>query len=137
MAVLCSLKNNKTRKEEEKIMIQKNIFKVEEGVAFIVTTQSKNIEELRLASEKYSVKLPDARFIIIHTKEMFEFYYELEGYGVTEYAFGLPDQQVQNGDADRIREFALTTLANNVDNISWSSILKEYLAEKGIDYEGE
>lgn len=118
-------------------MIQKNIFKVEEGAAFIVTTQSQNVDELRLASEKYSVKLPDARFIIIHTKEMFEFYYELEGYGVTEYAFGLPDQQVQNGDADRIREIALTTLANNVDNISWSSILKEYLAEKGIDYEGE
>lgn len=118
-------------------MIQKNIFKVEEGVAFIVTTQSQNVDELRLASEKYSVKLPDAKFIIIHTGGMFEFYYELEGYGVTEYAFGLPDQQAQNGDADRIREIALTTLANNVDNMPWGSILKEYLGEESIDYDEE
>ena len=118
-------------------MIQKNIFKVEEGAAFIVTTQSENVEELRLATEKYSVKLPDAKFIILHTGGMFEFYYELEGYGVTEYAFGLPDQQTQNGDTDRIREIVLTTLANNVNNIPWDSILKEYLGEEGIDYEEE
>ena len=116
-------------------MEKQNLFKVEEGAAFIVTTQSQNVEELRLASEKYSVKLPDAKFIIIHTGGMFEFYYELEGYGVTEYAFGLPDQQAQNGDADRIREFALIALANNVNNMPWDSILKEYLGEKGIDYE--
>lgn len=117
------------------MMEKQNLFKVGEGAAFIVTTQSQNVEELRLASEKYSVKLPDAKFIIIHTGDMFEYYYELEGYGVTECAFCLPDQQVQNGDADRIREFALTTLANNVNNMPWDSILREYLGEEGIDYE--
>lgn len=116
-------------------MSRENLFNVKEGVAFVVTTLSQNIEELRMASEKYSVKLPDAKFIIIHTDEMLEYYYELEEYGVTEYAFGLPCQQINNEEVDSIREFALITLANNVDNISWSSILKEYLAEKGIDYE--
>lgn len=116
-------------------MSKQNLFNVEEGVAFVVTTQSQNIEELRMASEKYSVKLPDAKFIIIHTGDMVEYYYELEGYGVTEYAFGLPDQQTDSEDAESIRKFALITLANNVDNISWSDILKEYLAEEGIDYE--
>lgn len=118
-------------------MSRENLFNVKEGVAFVVTTQSQNIKELRLASEKYSVKLPGARFIIIHTGELLEYYYELMGYGVTEYAFGLPCQQTDNEDAESIREFALITLANNVDNISWSSILKEYLAEEGIDYEEE
>lgn len=118
-------------------MEKQNLFKVEEGAAFIVTTQSQNIEELRRASEKYSVKLPDAKFIIIHTGDMFEYYYELEGYGITEYAFGLPDQQAQNEDAVRIREIVLTTLANNVKNMPWGNILKEYLGEEGINYEDE
>lgn len=118
-------------------MSRENLYNVKEGVAFVVTTQSQNIEELRMVSEKYSVKLPDAKFIIIHTGDMVEYYYELEGYRVTEYAFGLPNQQTDSEDAESIREFVLITLANNVDNMSWSSILKEYLAEEGIDYEEE
>ena len=118
-------------------MERQNLFNVEEGVAFIVTTQSENIEELKEASEKYSVKLPDAKFIIIHAGDMFEFYYELKGYGVTEYAFGLPDQQTGNDDMDRTRQFALIALANNIDEMSWSNILKMYLAEEGIDFEEE
>lgn len=116
-------------------MEKRSLFNVEEGVAFVVTTQSENIEELKEASEKYSVNLPDARFIIIHTGGMFEFYYELKDYGVTEYAFGLPDQQTGNEDVDRIRQFALIALANNIDNMSWSNILKQYLAEEGIDFD--
>ena len=116
-------------------MEKRNLFNVVEGVAFVVTTQSENIEELKEASEKYSVKLPDAKFIIIHAGDMFEFYYELKGYGVTEYAFGLPDQQTGNEDVDRIRQFALITLENSIDEMSWSNILKEYLAEEGIEFE--
>lgn len=118
-------------------MEKRNLFKVEEGVVFIATTQCENIEELKEASEKYSVKLPDAKFIIIHAGGMFEFYYELKDYGVTEYAFGLPDQLAGDEDMDRIRQFALIALANNIDNMSWSNILKMYLAEEGIDFEEE
>lgn len=118
-------------------MEKRNLFNVEEGVAFVVTTQSENIKELREASEKYSVNLPDARFIIIHTGDVFEFYYELKGGEVTEFALGLPDQQAGNEDVDRIRQYALITLENSIDEMSWSNILKMYLAEEGIDFEEE
>lgn len=116
-------------------MEKRNLFNVEEGVAFVVTTQSENIKELKEASEKYSVNLPDARFIIIHTGDVFEFYYELKDDGVTEFALGLPDQQPDNEDVDRIRQFALITLENSIDEMSWSNILKRYLAEEGIEFE--
>lgn len=118
-------------------MEKQNIFNVEEGVAFVVTTQSENIVELRVASEKYSVNLPDAKFIIIHTNGVLDFYHELKDYGVTEFAFGIPNQQADIENMDGIRQFALIALANNIDEMSWSNILKMYLAEKGIEFEEE
>jgi len=114
-------------------MEKQNLFNVKEGIAFAITTRCENIEELKEASKKYSVKLPDAKFVIIYTDGLFEFYYEFKGYGVTEFAFGLRESQI--GNEDKIRQFALTILADAIDVMSWSNILKTYLAEKGIDYE--
>lgn len=125
------------KKEGDLIMEKQNLFNVEEGVAFVVTTQSENIKKLKDVSEKYCVKLPDAKFIIIHTGDLFEFYYELKDYGVTEYAFGLPDQYAGNKDMDRIRKYALITLENSIDEMSWSNILRMYLEEEGIEYEDD
>ncbi len=116
-------------------MEKQNLFNVKEGIAFAITTRCENIEELKEASKKYSVKLPDVKFVIIYTDGIFEFYYEFKGYGVTEFAFGLRDPQIGNEDKDRIRQFALTILADAIDVMSWNNILKIYLAEKGIDYE--
>lgn len=47
-------------------MNYKITFKVEEGVSFIVTTESRNIEELQKASDKYEAGIPDARIIIVY-----------------------------------------------------------------------
>lgn len=68
-------------------------FKVEEGMSFIAITGSSNIEELRKASEKYEVEIPDARIITIYNNGYFECYYELKDYGITEYAFSLEGQE--------------------------------------------
>lgn len=68
-------------------------FKVEEGMSFIATTKSRNIEELRKASEKYGVEISDARIMIVYNNGCFECYHELEDYGITEYAFSLEGQE--------------------------------------------
>lgn len=42
------------------------LFKTEEGRTFVATTDSRNVQELRRASERYGVRLPDAKYIIIY-----------------------------------------------------------------------
>lgn len=114
-----------------------------EGRALVVTTASRNVQALRVASEKYSVKLPDAKYIIMYAGGQYEYYYELEGYGITEYAFGLLEscisqmtgQQAEDENDGTIREHALLFLENNLDNMCWDNILAYYLGEEGIEYE--
>lgn len=62
-------------------------------MSFIVTTESRNIEELQKASDKYEAGIPDARVIIVYNNWCFECYHELEDYGITEYAFSLEGQE--------------------------------------------
>lgn len=116
-------------------------FTVEEGMSFIVKTESSNIEELRKASEKYRVDIPDARIIIIYNNGCFECYYELEGYGITEYAFSVEGQgfglSADSENEEDIRKCVMQILVSNVNNMYWGRILKEYLEEKGMEYEEE
>lgn len=108
--------------------------KVQEGLAFISTTESKNVGVLKEASEKYHVDIPDAKYIIICTDEEIDCYHELVGYGMTEFAFGIPNDLQDDG--DELRHLVMELLANNIDNMSWGDILESYLSELGIDYEG-
>lgn len=117
--------------------------KVKEGMAFVVTTESDNIDVLREASEKYGVHIPDVKFIVVCYDDLFELYYELEGYGRTENAFACPWSSVNqaNGFPENCREQenarlnVMSIIAENMDNLYWGDILTEYLAEDGIDYE--
>ncbi len=84
--------NKKIKKLEEESMNDRVTFKMEEGMSFIATTGSSNIEELRKASEKYGTKIPDAKIITIYNNGCFTCYYELDGYGVIEYAFSMEGQ---------------------------------------------
>ena len=59
-------KGEKKMKQETKLkgetkMKEKTTFKVQEGLAFISTAESKNVSALKEASEKYHVDIPDAR----------------------------------------------------------------------------
>lgn len=109
-------------------------FKVQEGLAFISTTERKNVSALKEASEKYHVDIPDAKYIIICTDEKIDCYYELVGYGMTEFAFGIPNNLQEDG--DEMRHLVMELLANNIDDMFWGDILESYLSELGIDYEG-
>lgn len=80
-------------KIKEESMGNNITFKVEEGMSFIATTGSRNIEELQKASEKYEVGIPDARIITIYNNGCFECYHELKDYGITEYAFSVERQE--------------------------------------------
>lgn len=118
------------------------LFKTEEGRAFVATTDSRNVQELRRASEKYGVKLPDAKYTIIYVDGMYHYYHELDGCGVMEYAFGIPEssinqitgQQAEDESGAVVREHALALLGDNLDNMCWGSILADYLEEEGIEY---
>jgi len=114
-------------------------FKVDEGMSFIATTGSSNIEELRKASEKYEVEFPDARIIIVYNNGCFECYHELKDYGITEYAFSVEGQEfgLSAHSEEDIRKCVMQILASNIDNMYWGRILKEYLEEEGIEYEEE
>ena len=116
-------------------------FKMEEGMSFIATTGSSNIEELRKASEKYGTKIPDAKIITIYNNGYFECYYELKDYGITEYAFSVEGKQfglsTDSENEEDIRKCVMQILAGNIDNMYWGRILKEYLEEEGIEYEEE
>ncbi len=131
----------KIKRLEEESMNDRITFKVEEGMSFIVKTESSNIEELRKASEKYRVDIPDARIIIIYNNGCFECYYELEGYGITEYAFSVEGQgfglSADSENEEDIRKCVMQILVSNVNNMYWGRILKEYLEEKGMEYEEE
>lgn len=136
-------KNPKAKKnlKEKESMCSRISIKVETGFAFIATTESRNIEVLRKAAEKYGVDIPDARFIMIYNCDngMLEYYHELENYCVTEFTFGVEGQGlgIARGSEDKedIRKRAIALLANNIDNMDWSGILEAYLAEEGICYE--
>ncbi|MCM1258605.1 MAG: hypothetical protein NC307_12215 [Roseburia sp.] len=118
------------------------LFKTEEGRAFVATTDSRNVQELRRASERYGVRLPDAKYIIIYVDGMYHYYHGLDGYGVAEYAFGVPEsnmnqitgQQAEDESGAAVREHALALLGNNLDNMHWGDILAGYLGEEGIEY---
>ena len=114
-------------------------FKMEEGMSFIATTGSSNIEELRKASEKYGTKIPDAKIITIYNNGCFTCYYELEDYGITEYAFSMEGQGFgltsDSENEEDIRKCVMQILASNIDNMYWGRILKAYLEEEGIEYE--
>ena len=116
-------------------------FTVEEGMSFIATTGSSNIEELRKASEKYGIKIPDARIIIVYNNGCFECYYELKDYGITEYAFSVEGQgfglSADSENEEDIRKCVMQILSSNIDNMYWGRILKAYLEEAGIEYEEE
>ena len=109
--------------------MEKNLFKVKEGISFTITTKSENVEVLKEASKKYQVEIPDAKYIIICTDEQIDYYYELVGYGITKFAFGIPTDSLKD------ETYALMLLADNIDDMSWDDILESYLAEMGIDYE--
>lgn len=118
---------------------ESSLFRVVDGISFIVTTQSSNIDALREASKECEIPLPDARVIIIYSNEELQFYHELAGYGVTEFAFSLAVPELDLPDdfksRDEIRKYALGIFANNIENMHWGNILKQYLGENGIDYE--
>ncbi len=123
-----------TKLKGETKMKEKTTFKVQEGLAFISTAESKNVSALKEASEKYHVDIPDAKYIIICTDEKIDCYYELVGYGMTEFAFGIPNNLQEDG--DEMRHLVMELLANNIDDMSWSGILESYLSDLGIGYEG-
>ena len=134
--------NNKKLKELEEEGMGSNItFKIEEGMSFIATTGSSNIEELGKAPEKYKIEFPDARIIIVYNNGCFECYYELEDYGITEYAFSVEGKEFgltsDSENEEDIRKCVMQILASNIDNMYWGRILKEYLEEEGIEYEEE
>lgn len=125
------------------------LFTVDEGLSFTVTTRSKNVKVLKEASEKYHVDIPDAKYILVCNDEQIDYYHELVGYGVTEFAFGIPTDSLEDYSelvgcgvttaspevSDRLKSLALTLLENNLDNMYWGNILEQYLCEMGIDYE--
>lgn len=129
------------KKLEEESMSNSIKFTVEEGMSFIATTGSSNIEELRKASEKYKVDIPDARIIIIYNNGCFKCYHELEDYGIAEYAFSVEGKQfglsADSENEEDIRKCVMQILAGNIDNMYWGRILKAYLEEEGIEYEEE
>lgn len=116
---------------------------VKEGKVFFVTVESKEIEELRKASEKYEIKIPDAKYMVTYCDGMFDIYYQLEDYGIVEWAFGGPESNVNQikglpmdyRDEENAKSNALTLLMGNLDNMYWGDILSQYLAEEGIEYE--
>ena len=107
-------------------------FTVYEGLSFTVTTESKNIKILKRASKKYHVDIPNVQYFVVCTDDEIKYFFELDGY--IDYAFGIPTDSLK--DRDRLKTLALMYLVNNLDNMPWSGILKNYLLEKGIDYEG-
>lgn len=133
--------NNIINELEVRGMNSSTLFKVEGGFSFVTTTESSNVKVLQKAAEKYEVNLPKARFIVIYTcnSGMLECYHELEGYGVTEYAFGVEGQSIGidcgSEDEEEIRKRAMDFLVSKLDDMYWGGILKEYLLEEGIYYE--
>lgn len=104
------------------------------GKAFFVTVASNEIEELRNASKKYEVQIPDAEYMITYCDGVFELYYSLEYCGILEHVSICPESSISRLPNE---EDALPLLMDNLDNVHWGNILSEYLPEDGIEYEEE
>lgn len=105
-----------------------------QGKAFFVTVASNEIEELRNASKKYEVQIPDAEYMITYCDGVFELYYSLEHCGISEHVSICPE-----GSISRLpnEEDALPLLMDNLNNVHWGNILSEHLQYDGIEYEEE
>jgi len=118
---------------------ERSLFRVEDGITFIVTIQSSSIDKLREASKKYKIPLPDARVIIIYSNGELQFYYELDGYPMTEFAFSfvVPEADLPKdfNSKDEIRKYALDFFWGNINYMCWRNILRQCLGENGIVYE--
>ena len=132
---------NDIRKGEE-TMSKENVVKIESTKAVIVTMSSSNVKELKEASEKYSIEIPDVKYYVILTEGVYECYHQLVGYGNMEYAFGIPESALDQEDSSfasdldgKVLESRVNRMIlDNLDNMHWGNILTEYLSEEGIEY---
>lgn len=119
------------------------LFKGKEGLSFVVTTESSNIDVLKETAEKYGVHIPNVRFIFICYDDAIEMYYELESYGRIEWAVRYPWSELNKAnnlpedsrDLESASYHLMPIIAANLNELHWGNILTGYLAEEGIDYE--